>query len=89
MHTCTHTHTHTQANYGGVSVKLPKALAQLFNDEADEDSEAQENSEDAEEWEEGGEEGEGGRTEVEMKWNICKYLPEAAACQDIFRVSTF
>ena len=42
-----------------------------------------------EEWEEGGEEGEGGRTEVEMKWNICKYLPEAASCQDIFRVSCF
>ena len=38
-------------------------------------------------WEEGEEEGEGGRTEVEMKWNICKYLPEAASCQDIFRVS--
>ena len=26
------------------------------------------------------------KTEVEMNWNICKYLPEAASCQDIFRV---
>ena len=57
-------------------MKVPKALREMFSDE--EPGEVEE--------EEEGEE-EGGKAEVEMNWNICKYLPEAASCQDIFRVS--
>ena len=71
-----------QANYGGVSVKLPKSLRELFNEDSEEASEVQELGD----GEEG--EGDGGRAEVQMNWNICKYLPEAASCQDIFRVRT-
>ena len=65
----------TQANYGGISVKVPKALREMFSDEEPGEVEEEE------------EEEEGGKAEVEMNWNICKYLPEAASCQDIFRVS--
>lgn len=65
----------TQANYGGISVKVPKSLREIFTDEEPSEVEVEE------------EEEEEGKTEVEMNWNICKYLPEAASCQDIFRVS--
>jgi len=66
----------TQANYGGISVKVPKSLREIFTDEEPSEVEVEEEEEEEE-----------GKTEVEMNWNICKYLPEAASCQDIFRVS--
>ena len=57
-------------------MQLPRQLRLLFSDDNDK-----------EECDEG--EGEGITTEreVEMRWDICKYLPEAASCQDLFRVS--
>ena len=70
-----------QANYGGISVKVPKSLREMFSDERP--SQEEEEEEDVEMME--GEE-DSRKTEVEMNWNICKYLPEAASCQDIFRV---
>ena len=71
-----------QANYGGISVKVPKSLREMFSDERP-SQEGEEEEEDMEMME--GEE-DSRKTEVEMNWNICKYLPEAASCQDIFRV---
>ena len=53
-------------------MKLPKSLNNLFSEEEVMEEDVME---------------EGGRPEVEMNWNICKYLPMAASCQDIFRVS--
>lgn len=70
-----------QANYGGISVKVPKSLREMFSEERP--SQEEEEEEDVEMTE--GEE-DSRKTEVEMNWNICKYLPEAASCQDIFRV---
>ena len=70
-----------QANYGGVTVPLPKSLKKLFSDVEEEDEEEKEEEEDMEMEKE-----ESGKAEVQMNWNICKYLPEAASCQDIFQV---
>ena len=71
-----------QANYGGISVKVPKSLREMFSEERP--SQEEEEEEEDVEMTEGEEDSR--KTEVEMNWNICKYLPEAASCQDIFRV---
>ena len=70
-----------QANHGGISVKVPKSLREMFSDEG-----ASQEEEEEEEVEMMEDEEDSRKTEVEMNWNICKYLPEAASCQDIFRV---
>eukprot|EP00731_Ephydatia_muelleri_P013509 Em0007g819a len=64
-----------QANYGGISMKVPRQLSMLFSDD-----DAKDENDEKEEEEEVSVE-----REVEMRWDICKYLPEAASCQDLFR----
>ena len=71
--------TYPQANYGGITVPLPKSLKKIFGEAVEE--------EEVEEEEVMEVEGDG-KPEVQMNWNICKYLPEAASCQDIFQVMT-
>lgn len=58
-------------------MKVPRQLSMLFSDD-----DAKDENEEKEEEEEVSVE-----REVEMRWDICKYLPEAASCQDLFRVS--
>ena len=80
-----------------MSVKLPKSLKALFSedDEGDENEEEMRQGEGGQDGVEMLSDGEGEVSrgsqedgpEVEMNWNICKYLPEAASCQDIFQVS--
>lgn len=77
-----------QENYGGVKVKLPRSLLEVYRDpeEAPNDEENSDEDMDSEEVEsEGVVDGKG--IQLDMNWNICKYLPEAGSCQDWFRVS--
>ena len=72
-----------QANYGGVSLALPKSL-ELLNggEEGGQEKVEGEGSEVMEV------EGEDERLEeMEMNWNIRQYLPQAGSCQDLFNVS--
>ena len=66
----------SQSNYGGISCTLPRDLRSLFEEEEEEVEDVEEvrMEEDEEE------------KEVEMKWSLSKYLPEAASCQEIFKV---
>lgn len=71
-----------QANYGGTSVAIPESMMMMSEeqgDAVDERSEVMEVEEDK------GESSE----EVEMKWNIRQYLPQAGSCQELFNVSQF
>ena len=72
-----------QANYGGMSVKLPTSLNPV-NGEQDQEMVGVE-SEESEVMEVGY--GDQSLEEIEMKWNIRQYLPQAGSCQDIFHVS--
>ena len=63
-----------QANYGGIRCSVPPSLRAMFGDgEAPDVEEAL--------TPEGNE-----KQEVEMKWNLAQFLPEAASCQEIFKV---
>ena len=57
-------------------MKVPRQLRMLFSNGNDENGEEEEEDESV-----------SMQREVEMRWDICKYLPEAASCQDLFRVS--
>ena len=81
-----------------MKVKLPKSLLEFFHGPEDlhSDSEEPDNSEhgDSEMVVEGVESvgvANGNKTgseiQLDMNWNICKYLPEAGSCQAWFRVS--
>lgn len=59
-------------------MKLPRQLRMLFSDDDAKDKNGEEKEE---------EEDVSAEREVEMRWDICKYLPESASCQDLFRVS--
>lgn len=77
-----------QANYGGVSVLLPKSLEGLDEGEGD----GREASQEQDETEEGSEVmevgGEDQRSEgMQMNWNIRQYLPQAGSCQELFNAS--
>ena len=76
-----------QANYGGVSVPLPKSLDD--KGEGGEDREGGEGEEEGlEMMEVNGFDQEDQRSEgMEMSWNIRQYLPQAGSCQDLFNVS--
>ena len=75
-----------QANYGGVSVTLPKSLLSLGRGEGGEVGDGREMGEEESEVMDEGEESQ--REEgMEMNWNIRQYLPQAGSCQDLFNVS--
>ena len=73
-----------------MSAKIPKSLQDLFSDVAN-DNEESPATVDSELQDEAEGEGEGSKVtgekaEVQMNWNICKYLPQAGSCQDLFQV---
>ena len=72
-----------QANYGGVSIVLPKSLELVNREEVGGLEEVE--GEGSEVMEVGDEDQ---RSEgMEMNWNIRQYLPQAGSCQDLFNVS--
>ena len=75
-----------QANYGGVSVNLPKSLQLLGGGEEGEVGDGGDRGEEGSEVMEEGEESQ--REEgMEMNWNVRQYLPQAGSCQELFNVS--
>ena len=75
-----------QANYGGVSIRLPKSLRSVNREEGEEDGGQEEVEGEGLEVMEVGYEDQ--RSEgMEMNWNIRQYLPQAGSCQDLFNVS--
>ena len=73
-----------QANFGAVSVPLPKSL------QSQEEEDQEEGEGDGQEVDEGSEVmevGEDGEQRMDMNWNIRQYLPEAGSCQEAFNVS--
>ena len=69
-----------QANYGGMSIPLPKALS---HNEGEGEGEEEEESEVMEIDQNEGQRSGG----MEMNWNIRQYLPQAGSCQELFNVS--
>lgn len=69
---------HLQANYGGISCPLPKQLQNMFGEEEEATDELEADNDEIMEIE--------NSYEVEMNWNICRYLPEEGSCQEIFKV---
>ena len=71
-----------QANYGGVSVALPRSLESVNEGLGEEEGVEGEGSEVMEvEYEDQKSE------EIVVNWNIRQYLPQAGSCQDLFTVS--
>ncbi len=69
-------------------MKLPRSLLELYRDPEEAPNE-EENSDEYMDSEGVESEGvvDGKGIQLDMNWNICKYLPEAGSCQDWFRVS--
>ena len=74
-----------QANYGGMSAKLPKSLKPVQEEDGDGGQEGVEGEEGSEVMEVGYEDRR--LEEMEMNWNIRQYLPQAGSCQEFFNVS--
>jgi DNA polymerase epsilon subunit 1 len=68
-----------QANHGGIKGTLPNDL-KYYGEDPEEIAAMETDSQDFE-FEEGD-----STKKVEMNWNICKYLPSEASCQDFFQV---
>lgn len=71
-----------QANYGGMSIPLPKALS--HNEGEGEGEEEEEEESEVMEIDQNEGQRSGG---MEMNWNIRQYLPQAGSCQELFNVS--
>ncbi len=65
-------------------MKLPRSLLELYQESGEAPNDEESNDTIADEVDLIGE---GGGIQLDMNWNICKYLPEAGSCQDWFRVS--